>query len=253
MRKARKILEGLQKAIRLHPRSQAFRDWRYGRPDGLPIPPRELRFLVSGDRNDSASSFFNMGQLCAQRIVGALKKADVDIKTFDAILDFGCGCGRTIRHFETLKRTELYGTDYNSKLVAWCERNLPFARFGLNQLCPPLGYSDESFDLVYAFSVFTHWPESLQFVWMKELSRVLKPAGFLVISTLPLTRLPESQRIGRLVVVKEDEAGANACLAYHAPGYVKDTLAKGFQVVQFIEGGVGQDFYLLRKFADEKT
>jgi len=188
-----------------------------------------------------------MGTLCAQRIVETLNKNDVEIENLDAILDFGCGCGRTIRHFRNLKNTKLYGTDYNPKLIDWCDRHLPFGRFALNRLHPPLRYADESFDLVYAFSVFTHFPESLQFSWMKELSRVLRPAGYLVISTLPVRMLPENQRTGQMVVVKESEAGANACLAYHTLDYVEEKLAKGFQVMEFIEGGVGQDFYLLRK------
>jgi hypothetical protein len=65
--------------------------------------------------------------------------------------------------------------------------------------------------------------------------------------------LAEGQRTGQLVVCKESEAGANACLAYHAFAYVEEKLAKGFEVVEFIEGGVGQDFYLLRKLTDGGT
>jgi SAM-dependent methyltransferase len=218
-----------------------------GTPDGLPIPPVTLRYLVSGDRNDTKASFFEMGRLCAQRIVETLKKSGAEIESFDAILDFGCGCGRTIRHFRTLKKTKLYGTDYNPKLVDWCGRNLPFGQFGVNQLHPPLRYPGEAFDLVYAFSVFTHLPEPLQFSWMTELSRVLRPGGYLVISTLPLELLAENQRTSQMVVCKGSEAGANACLAYHSVAYVKEKLATGFELVEFIQGGVGQDFYLLRK------
>lgn len=234
-------------SIALEECRQAVRDWAEGAPDGLPIPPAKLRYLVSGEPSDSSANFLDVGRLCARRIVEALKKADMEIESFEAILDFGCGCGRTIRHFQTLKETSLYGTDYNPKLIDWCGRNLPFARFRLNQLHPPLVYPDETFDLVYAFSVFTHLPETLQFSWMKELSRVLSPAGYLVISTLPLGFLPEGQRTGQMVVHKVSEAGKNACLAYHAPAYVREKLAKGFEVVEFIPAGVGQDFYLFRK------
>ncbi len=219
----------------------------FAAPDGLPIPPQELRHLVSGDPNDTESSFFDMGRHCAQRIVKALKKAEVEIDSFDAILDFGCGCGRTIRHFGTLKKAKLYGTDYNPKLIDWCTRNLTFARFGVNQLHPPLVYPGKAFDLVYAFSVFTHLPESLQFSWIRELSRVLRPGGYLVISTLPLGKLAEAKRTGQMVVYSESKAGENACLAYHAFAYVKGKLAKGFEIVEFIDGGGGQDVYLLRK------
>ena len=58
----------------------------FAAPDGLPIPPQELRHLISGDPNDTESSFFDMGRHCAQRIVKALKKAEVEIDSFDAIL-----------------------------------------------------------------------------------------------------------------------------------------------------------------------
>jgi hypothetical protein len=88
---------------------------------------------------------------------------------------------------------------------------------------------------------------------MRELSRVLRPAGYLVISTLPLGMLAEGQRTGQLVVYNENKAGDNACLAYHAFAYVKGKLAKGFEIVEFIEGGGGQDFYLLRKLTDGGT
>jgi SAM-dependent methyltransferase len=253
MQTMKKILRDLRVVARLHLLSQSVRDWMQGTPDGLPIPPQELRHLVSGDPNETKSSFFDMGRHCAQRIVEALKKIEVEIDSFDAILDFGCGCGRTIRHFGTLKKAKLYGTDYNPKLIDWCNRNLPFGRFGMNQLHPPLVYSGKAFDLVYAFSVFTHLPESLQLSWMRELSRVLRPAGYLVISTLPLGMLAEGQRTGQLVVYNESKAGTNACLAYHAFAYVKGKLAKGFEIVEFIEGGGGQDFYLLRKLADGGT
>ena len=224
-----------------------------GAPDGLPILPQKLRYLISGNPNSTRSSFFDMGRLCARRIVEVLKKREVEIDSFEAILDFGCGCGRTIRHFRALTRPKLYGTDYNPRFIAWCRRNLPFGQFGINELHPPLVYPGEAFDLVYAFSVFTHLPEALQFSWMRELSRVLRPGGYLVISTLPLERLAEGQRTGQMVVCNENEAGANACLAYHTSVYVKEKLAKGFEVVEFIKGGVGQDFYLLRKLTDDST
>src|SRR5947207_15905189 len=115
MRAVKKILGSLRAAARRHGLRQAVREWMQG--DGLPIPPQELRYLVSGDPKDTKSSFFHMGGLCAQRIVEALKKTGVEIDSCDAILDFGCGCGRTIRHFQTLKKANLYGTDINPTLI----------------------------------------------------------------------------------------------------------------------------------------
>lgn len=190
-----------------------------------------------------------MGKHCAQLIVHALVQSGADINDFNAILDFGCGCGRTIRHFHHLYSGTLHGTDYNPKLVRWCRRNLPFADFGMNHLDPPLPYEQEQFDLIYALSVFTHLPEPLQISWIQELSRILKPQGFLALSTLPLRSLPPQRQRRDMVVYHEDQAGSNVCLAYHNFDYITEKLGKGFSLAQFIDGEGGQDLYLLQKQA----
>jgi SAM-dependent methyltransferase len=153
-------------------------------PDSLPIPPRELHALVSGDDELDISAFFDVGRFCADSVVGLLKKQGLDIDDLGAILDFGCGCGRVIRYFSSLKRAKLYGTDYGPKMIDWCKKNLPFAEFDVNALNPPLVYGHGSFGLIYAFSVFTHLSETLQMAWLAELPRVLKPGGCLLLTTM---------------------------------------------------------------------
>jgi SAM-dependent methyltransferase len=146
-------------------------------PDGLPLPPPQLHFLVSGNDLLDVNDFLAAGRGCADGLTQHLKKHNVDIDSFESILDFGCGCGRVTRHFHSLKHARVYGTDYNTQLVDWCKENLKFGEFGVNDLKPPLAYGDGKFDLVYAFSVFTHLPESLQQPWLSELGRVTKPAA----------------------------------------------------------------------------
>jgi SAM-dependent methyltransferase len=228
--------------------------WRAA-PDGLPVPPEELRFLVSGIPGYPVADFLSMGKLCAGRIQEGLRKHGVDVASLGAILDFGCGCGRTIRQFANLNGTKVYGTDYNPLLIRWCRPNLAFAEFGLNQLAPPLAYPDQTFGLVYAFSVFTHLPEPLQFAWMAELTRILRPGGYLAFSTQPERSLPDDESVrqpfrdGRLVVLNGSDPGSNACTVFHPYAYVTDTLARGYELLEFVPDGVGQDFWLFRKLA----
>ena len=131
------------------------------------------------------------------------------------------------------------------------------ADFQTNKLAPPLDYPDEKFDFIYAISVFTHLTEDLQYNWMKELFRVLKKEGLLLISLHGESRLyqmtPEEQlqfNGGQLVVRYIEVAGTNYCGAYHPESFVRKHLSGDFEVIDFVPTGLrdaDQDVYLLRK------
>jgi SAM-dependent methyltransferase len=221
--------------------------------DGLPLPPPKLMVLVGGDTN--APAFFSGGEITAQVIRDMLGSDGADIGQMKAILDFGCGCGRVMRHWRSISgRVALHGTDYNKVLIGWCRRNLPFAQFGINRLKPPLDYKDDSFDLVYAFSIFTHLPEDLQESWMNELVRVLAPGGYLFITVHgenfrhALTSDEQIVFDGNGVVVRHAQmAGSNRCTAFHPVDYVHNVLARNLRVVEHAPAKLGQDAVLLRK------
>jgi SAM-dependent methyltransferase len=230
---------------------------REGAPDGLPIPPADLVFLVAGTTH--ISWFLEGGARAAATVREAMGRRGIAVADLEAILDFGCGCGRVLRHWHELNRARVFGTDYSPKLVDWCRVNLPFADVSSNRLAPPFGYRDAEFDLVYAFSVFTHLTEDLQVAWMDELARVVKPGGHVLLSTHGesyLDRLNEDERrqfaSGRVVVKNNVKApGSNTCAAYHPAAYVRDVLAPRLQLVEHVpEGARGnphQDLYVLRK------
>jgi SAM-dependent methyltransferase len=235
---------------------------RPGRPhprlagDGLPVPPRRLIVRVAG--TVSPEWFLEGGRLGAETIRGALARQGRPVEELDAMLDFGCGCGRVTRYWAGLDRTEVYGSDANADAVAWCRRNLSFARFEANGLAPPLPYADAAFDLVYALSVFTHLTEELQHAWTAELERVLRPGGFLLLTTHGepyRPRLTPSERArfdaGEVVVRWSEAAGSNLCSAFHPRGYVEEKLARGLRPAEFVaEGAKGnphQDLHVLRK------
>jgi SAM-dependent methyltransferase len=228
-----------------------------GDADGLPLPPARLR-AQAGPRHADAGYFLRSGGHHADLIRELLADSGSPIEELDAVLDWGCGCGRILRHWYGLEGPRVRGCDINPKMVTWCNQNLDFADVAVNELAPPFPYPASTFDLVYALSVITHLPEDLQHAWVEECFRVLKPNGYLLFSTLgeyylTLRRLNEEERRsfanGNLVVLYEDSAGTSLCSAYHPPVYVREKLAADFDTVSFrpaAEDG-RHDIYLLRK------
>lgn len=240
---------------------EAVRSLRIGRAtseaaDGLPVPPRRLLLTVAG--TPDPAWFLESGRETADGIRSALERRGVDIGQVEALLDFGCGCGRVTRHWADLPHTRIVGSDYNARLVAWCRTGLPFAHFDQNALAPPLRYDDGEFDVVYALSVFTHLPEDLQQRWMQELARVLRPGGHLLLTLHGdryLERLTTDEQAaygqGELVVRWAEVAGSNLCTAFHPRAYVESRLAGPVELVEAVdEGAAGmpyQDLYVFER------
>ena len=97
------------------------------------------------------------------------------------MLDFGCGAGRTLRHFlPEAERATFAGCDIHQQTVEWLESTLsPPLKVFINGEEPPLPVADGSFDLVYASSVFSHLTDSWA-RWLVEVARVLGDGGLLV-------------------------------------------------------------------------
>jgi SAM-dependent methyltransferase len=236
-------------------RNRSFR--AAGTRDGLPLPPPSLVYLVAGHFN--VPWYYESGGTHAALLRSVLARHGYEIGSFGSLLDFGCGCGRVIRHWRG--QPGVHGADANPRLVDWCRRALPFARFDLNGAAPPLAYDDEQFEFVYAISVFTHLTEPLQHAWMRELERVLLPGGVLVITTKGRSRLEplddaERRRFeeGALIVHDARYAGRNLCAAFHPERYIRDVLAGSLEVLDFVpasrNGPQSQDVFVLRKDGD---
>ena len=225
-------------------------------PDGLPLPPRRLIVRVAG--TPDVGWFLESGALAAESVDAALARQGLAFRDLGAVLEFGCGCGRVTRHLRHLRGVQIAGSDHDRAAIDWCRRNLPFARFDVNGLAPPRVHGSEAFDLVYAFSVLTHLSEPLQVAWVRELVRVLRPGGLLLVSVHGARyegRLSEREResfqAGRLVVRRPELAGTNLCTAFHPEAYVRERLASGLELVEHVpEGASGnphQDLYLFRR------
>ena len=223
----------------------------------LPLPPGDLVFSVAISRD--LRWFLESGEATAGAIVDALAFIGRPLESFEAILDFGCGCGRVMRQWHGRELGALHGSDYNAAAIAWARRHLPHAIFAVNGLAPPLPYPDAHFDLVYALSVFTHLSDTLQHAWLRELRRTLRPNGILLLTTMGSAhreRMTEAERqasdAGRVVVRDASYAGKNICAAYHSEAALQRLATEhGFAMRLMRESGalgmVGQDLVVFEK------
>lgn len=232
-------------------------DYMRERLRGMPLPPTTMMSLVTG--NHLAWWYVESGRRAAQSVRETLEKSHFEMSSMRSLLDFGCGCGRVLRHWKHLaKRTELHGVDYNRELVYWCRKTVPYAQIECNTLEPPLIYEDNTFDLIYALSTFTHWTVDLQKRWIREFTRILRPGGLLLMTThgdyyLPMLTAPEREQYlaGVPVVQFSSQEGSNTCGAYHPYPYVQGELRQDLELLHFYPrsalGNPWQDIYLLQK------
>jgi SAM-dependent methyltransferase len=153
-----------------------------------PIPPADLMLRVitpfEAENIDAIRAGFDLdGFSHLEYFERALAAVGKEFSDFDRLLDFGCGCGRFIRHFGALAdHVEIHGTDIDAEMIEWLGENVPFGHYAVAPHEPPLPYPDQHFDLVINHSVFTHLDERLQNVWLAELKRITSPGALLLLT-----------------------------------------------------------------------
>jgi SAM-dependent methyltransferase len=151
------------------------------RPEISPLPPASLRAAVG--LTSSRREFLDTGRAAAQSIDAAFDRVcGGSPAAYPRWLDFGCGAGRVSRHL--MKREhQLWGIDTNSTAIRWAQTHLQPAIFLPIEPSGPAPFPAAFFDVVVAVSVFTHFAEPTQDIWLRELCRILRPGGLLFAST----------------------------------------------------------------------
>ena len=223
-----------------------YADLRHPNPE---LPPALLRYRV-GESTDP-SRFLAIGEHIAQDIQAALLRAGRPLAGIASILDFGCGCGRTLRWLiPQFPNARFCGADVDSDAIAWCQAHLPAAEWHVNSPLPPLPFPSQTFDLVCAISVFTHLPASLQNLWLPELARILRPGGVLL-ATLHGERVAShlnpaaGRRLRSEGFLFQRSAKLRGILpewyhtAFHTREYACSQVGAHLRVLVYIPGGMG--------------
>ncbi len=164
--------------------------------------------------------------------------------------DFGGGTGRIFRHFAAQSDAwEVWSSDFRLSSVAWNLAHYPPAlKLFANTSTPGLPLPDGEFDLVTAFSVFTHINEA-ETQWLLELRRILKVGGlaYLTIHDETTWRTADALRsqVAQSLGVAEDaplppgktvmtyrEDDPYNCQVFHAADHLKQVWSRFFEIVE---------------------
>jgi SAM-dependent methyltransferase len=177
------------------------------------------------------------------------------------VLDFGCGAGRTLRHFMAEAETaEVWGVDIDAASIDLLRETVcPPLHVMRSDYLPPLALDSETFDLIWSISVFTHLTDN-SIAWLLELHRLLKPGAILIAtymgrwtSELLAGEEWDEDRIGMNVLRHNHPASDGAPLVLISDWWVREHWGRAFEVLHIEPQIHNQSWAVLRKRDVEMT
>jgi len=145
----------------------------------LPFPDPEHIFRVAGKVGmpsfllEGSTWFKKLDNICINELGRSV--LDVDV------LDWGVGCARILRHLVEHGSTKIVGCDIDPVNIQWVKENI-WQNVWHSHYDPPLPFEDNSFDVIYGHSIFTHLSYEDQFRWLEEINRILRPGGIALVT-----------------------------------------------------------------------
>jgi SAM-dependent methyltransferase len=177
------------------------------------------------------------------------------------VLDFGCGAGRIVRHaLSEDPVAEYWACDIDAASVAWMQTHLvPPLRAFQSAERPPTPCPEAGFDLIYAFSVFTHLLDSWS-AWLLELHRLLDEHGMLIATVFgpgisAHGEVPIGEQITGMNVLHPGTAwDAGGPLIVHSQWWLRAHWGRAFEILELRPGEpsgspplLGQSVLVMRK------
>lgn len=233
------------------------------------VPPRSLAMRVGGgdENGNTYPDFLISGFKIASDLKYLMRQYGVDETKLNHTLDFGCGPARAVRYLSY----ERYGgaksgCDIDVEAITWNKEHIPGVNFFVSPARPPLPIANETFDFIYAISIFTHFNEEFQDLWLEELARVSSPNAILI-----LTKQGQNRTFGQLDDDKKKQVEETGIfydetniynpqpvvgfeypesfkLTWHSDQYVRDRWSRHLDVVDISHRAIGfdQDAVILR-------
>lgn len=151
---------------------------------GFPLPgfpPEALQALTVGSSNETAlMEGFNF----YRAVTGVIEKRGLHLSRDTPLLDFGTGWGRYARIFmHDVHPDHITGADVMPNMVETCRSTFPYANFQQVPALPPSDLPANHYQLIIAYSVFSHLSQQAATAWIKEFARILAPGGMIAITT----------------------------------------------------------------------
>jgi len=198
--------------------------------------------------------------------LSVLERHSFNFRTAGAILELGCGSARLLRLLRCIEGVRLVGADINPACVEWCKGNVSGPEYYVNQAVPPLAFARAgTFDLVWAYSVFTHIPSELQRAWLEEIRRVLRTGGIFLCTVIgqkhgqhqlsgedyqTLAQNGELMLHSDCPRISYSSKLRDLCDIYYTRHRAIENFGHVFELIDFLPGqslSMGQDLLVLRK------
>jgi len=197
------------------------------------LPPRHLRKCGAVFQDDE--HFFRSAEQEADRLV-----TECSLTSESVLMDFGCGAGRLAIGIESIMGHvhKYIGVDVDENALTWARKRFPGGMFdfrisnahnarynnqGVRGLVP-VPVEDDSCDVVYSYSVFTHMVMADVLHYLREFRRVLKDDGCAFFTAHTADDVPEVEvnpdNYPQPVLSDMRRRGALHCVRYRTDVFV---------------------------------
>lgn len=261
----------------MHDQTQTLELSQYASRDSAPIPAPSDREGYAGENH---RGYWETG------LVDFVKVRDLKSRILNAeapkMLDLGCSSGRFVRHLAAHEPSwQSYACDIDAMHIQWVKTFLPRTIIAFqNTIYPNLPLPDSSFDIVTAFSVFTHI-DQLEDAWLLEIRRILRPGGIFYLSVhtervwkriasrpevlailskcRPQWSVPQGIEVTEAsflddmpenhIILRYQDGGAYGAQTFHSEQFIRDNWGRLFDIMEIHDGyHIGfQDVVVLQK------